>query len=324
VSSLAVCDEAGASVERALGCGRAALELAQSGAETAVLYAAALEGHARVLGAWQRREDAVRTTLPVCRRKTGGPACVGGEGIVYVAIAMQHASVFMECPRDRVLNRNVRGLLAALRELRASAHYFGREVVSVDRSPAGLLGWTRARDGAVLFEVFLGASRSFAIPEGELALVPSEPRMMGKAPITLREAIGAAPDARTIADACARAYAAMGGHDIVRRTLTPAPAVEAAEHPDVRWSPAFEAPIGFWRAGLATDARGVVLDAVLRGDFYQDEDAPERLRAALVGGHAPPERLRDAINAAYGKDGAVIEGLRSLQPVLDALITLAR
>src|SRR5690606_38531596 len=152
--------ERDASVERALSLGRGALE-GVGPSVSAVVVSAAMRGDARVLGAYQRAEDAVASRAPTLRRATGGPAVVAGEGVLYLALALRDASTLMECPRDRVLNRNVRAVLGALRRLRANAHYFGRELVSVERRPAGLLGWTRTSRGAVLLEVFLGVERGF-------------------------------------------------------------------------------------------------------------------------------------------------------------------
>lgn len=328
--------ESNVPVERALELGRGALGVVGRATRSAVV-AADLAGDARVLGAYQRREDALVTKAPVLRRATGGPAVVAGEGVMYLALALSDASALMACPRDRVLNRNVRPFLAALRRFHGAAHYFGREWISLDKRPAGLVAWTRQPSGAVLLEAFLGVGRTFAVPDGELAHPPGAPRMLGKAPITLREALSPLPSARELALALAEACASMTPHELEERAIEEQSGVtvgrhlpllaerleRATHHPGMRWSRAREVPIGLVRAGLAIDARGVVEAAALTGDFFQDADAPERLEAALVGGLPTPERLRDALNATYGRHGVVIEGLRSLQPVLDAFVEVS-
>ena len=309
-------------MERALELGRGALG-AVGRATSAAVVGAELAGDARVLGAYQRREDALVTQAPVLRRETGGPAVVAGEGVTYLALALRDASALMACPRDRVLNRNVRPFLAALRRFHGAAHYFGREWISLDKRPVGLVAWTRRPSGAVLLEAFLGVARTFAVPDDELAHPPGAPRMLGKAPITLREALSPLPSARELALALAEACASMTPHELEERAIAPSPGLASATHPGMRWSRPREVPIGLVRAGLAIDARGVVEAAALTGDFFQDTDAPERLEAALVGGLPTPERLRDALNATYGRHGVVIEGLRSLQPVLDAFVEVS-
>lgn len=310
-------------VARALARGRGAWAAAGASAR-AVLYAAGLSGEGRALGAHQYDADAlstdVRERLPVHRRATGGPVAVAGEGVVYVALALADASVLMECPRDRVLNRNVRPMLAALRRLGGAAHYFGREALSLDRRPAGLLGWTRDPAGAVLVELFLGVERSVFVLEEELGHPVAE-RLLGKAP-TWAAAVLPSVSPSALAEALVEACGPLGRLEPVEALPQPLEA-PAADGAPLRWSSPRSIPIGLLRAGLRTDRAGVVEHAALSGDFYQDAQAPTLLQAALVGGAASPERLRDALNAAYGPEGAVLEGLRSLQPALEAFLELA-
>jgi hypothetical protein len=289
---------AGVAAAEAMDAGAAALATVRRA--RAALVVQAVEGDLELLGRW--------SPAPGPRRATGGPSGRAGEGVLVVALALEEAGVFMETPRDRVLNRTVRGLLAALRHLGFAAHYFGREWVSVDRRPAGLLGWTRASDGRVLFEAWLGASGPF--------VHDSQDRFLDKTPVTLAEA-GTAPTASALAEACERGWPAEWTDGALD-----APEPLPAYPPEgLRWSTPRAAPIGLVQAGLAIEA-GIVRDAALAGDFFQDLDAPERLRTALVGGAPTPERLRDALNVTYGAGGAVIEGLRSLQPALDGFLEL--
>ncbi|HEY8426851.1 MAG TPA: hypothetical protein VIL20_00690, partial [Sandaracinaceae bacterium] len=195
------------------------------------------------------------------------------------------------------------------------------EFVSVEHRPAALVAWAREPRGAVLLECVLGVDRTFALPDRELGLRPSAPRMLGKAPIALAE-LGLRPTAPALAREVARACAETRPFDRAERALEPL----EIEPPPVRaraWSAPREVPIGFVRAGLTLDERRVIEDAVLAGDFYQDADAPSRLRSALAGGPATPERIRAAIDATYGPHGAVIEGLRSCEPVLEAFLEVA-
>jgi hypothetical protein len=306
-------------VARAIAMGRAA-QTGTTDAMPIAIYAASMQGDARVLGAFQRKEDALAGDhANVQRRTTGGPLVVAGEGTLYLALALRRADSLMECPRDRVLNRNVRPILAALRALGANAHYFGRDFVSVDRRPAGFLGWARERDGAVLVEVVLGATRSFAPRDEELGVRPAT-RMLGKEPITLAGAMQV-PSATDLANALARACAALRPFAIEAHAPAPKPRL-VTEPPAVRWSSPREIPIGIVRAGVAVGASGKITDAILAGDFFQDADAPARLHDALVGREPAAPRFRDAIDETYGPGGAVIEGLKTLEPVLACFVEL--
>jgi hypothetical protein len=305
--------EADVEVGRAIAMGRAA-QTGTTEAMPIVIYAASMRGDARLLGAYQRVEDALAGSHGnVQRRTTGGPLVVGGDGTLYLALGLRRADSLMECPRDRVLNRNVRPILAALRALGADAHYFGRDFVSVDRRPAGFLGWAREREGAVLVEVVLGTERSFAPRDDELGVRP-ETRMLGKEPIALANAMEV-PSATDLATALARACSTLRPFAIEEHAPIPKPRL-VTDPPAVRWSSPREIPIGILRAGVAIGASGRITDAALAGDFFQDADAPARLHDALAGREPVPHRFRDAINDTYGPGGAVIEGLKTLEPIL--------
>src|SRR5262245_33240 len=92
-----------------------------SAEQPVALYLAPLELAAVVLGAYQHAAHALRSealaalALPVLRRRSGGSAVWAGEGLLYVAIGLHDASALMSCPPGRILNRNVRGLLAGAR-----------------------------------------------------------------------------------------------------------------------------------------------------------------------------------------------------------------
>ena len=124
-----------------------------------LLYGAELSGAALVLGAHQHAPHALRAealellALPVLRRRSGGAAVWAGQGLLYFALGLLDASTLMPCPKGKLLNRNVRGLLAGLRGLpRRGAllrprlrelHRRSRRIHRLGRSPR----WARpARD----------------------------------------------------------------------------------------------------------------------------------------------------------------------------------
>jgi hypothetical protein len=314
--------------------------VADAGAPPVALYGAVLTGAGLALGAHQRAAQAVRlshareASVSVVRRASGGPTMRAGDGVVYLALGLRTASTLLECPRDRVLNRNVRGLLAGLSAGGVAAHYFGREFVSLARRPAVGCHWSRDAHGHVLLEFFLGVGASH-LPDDALVAYPSrvEPALNGKEPITFAEAYaeterGTAPEADALIElALVRGYAQAYQLELESVTAPDvSPRVDLAIRDDdddaLRWSQPHEVPIGFVSAGLAV-RDGVIRDARLAGDFFADADGTARLRSALVD-HAPsPELLVAAINATYGPRGVVIEGLRSLAPVLSAFLELS-
>lgn len=274
-------------------------------------YVASLDGATLVRG---RHQLFASTThhAAVTRRRTGGREVFGGEGIVYLAMGLSSASVFLTCPRDRVLNRNVRGALMGLTTSGAATHYFGRDFLSVQHAPSLYVGWTRDDEGFVMLEMFVSVARPYAELD-ELAQ---------KEVVTLEHVLGRTVTVDEIVDRVVhRGYGAKYGIEILERArredevrhLEPGPSEK------LRWSTERSVPIGVVQSGLRLDA-GIIQEAALAGTFFEDESGPDRLNAALVGKPARPEVFVDAINRTYGEGGVVIEGLKTLQPILEGFL----
>lgn len=77
-------------------------------------------------------------------------------GTLIVGLALIHDSVLLPTPADRLLNRNVRGLLRGL-----GAQYFGGEHLVIGGRPVGWVGFDRA-EPRVLIEAFIGVDSPIA------------------------------------------------------------------------------------------------------------------------------------------------------------------
>ncbi len=332
--------EQGLSPRRALSAG-AVLANGVTGVDAApvVLYVADLEGDEQVLGCWQRTRDAVKLDearekgLPVLRRTSGGSAVRAGTGIVYVALCLRHGSALIECPPDRLLNRNLRGLLSGLGSVGPNAQYAGGDWINVARQPAALVGWDRTPDGRVLVEAFIARTRSF-VPDPALSAYPKRknPPFQGKKPITLAEAWEEEPTAEDIAERILRGHeevfsvewtrgapvaderrSAEAAMDGLRVDLEP-------EEPEgMHWSKPREIAMGFLSAGLLCDDQGLIVEPRLAGDFFADRETPRVLGDKLAG-KAPSEAVfADALAATF-TGGRVIEGVKDTERVLEALV----
>lgn len=195
---------------RALPCSRrplgAALALgplllARAEAEAAPwITASVVSGPAILLGAAQRAGRVVdlaacaAASVPVLRRATTGTAAYLPEAALIWALALPHlGALFPDARPATLLNRNVRPFLEGFKRAGAVAHYFGREWITIDRSPGALLGFDVAPSGAVLIEVIAGHDAGIAIP-GPLAALEERgvDRWRGKAPVSLASRPGAA------------------------------------------------------------------------------------------------------------------------------------
>lgn len=306
---------------------RADASLAEALAEDDVAvaaYACMLTEKQVVLGAFQlprhNRLHREHAAVPVIARRTGGVAAFGGEGVAYLAMRLRSASVFLDCPPNRVLNRNVRGALVGLSTAGVAAHYFGRDFLSVRQRPAVLATWTRGEGGVVDLEYFVSVTRTFDAAEFLLSGDEYGKRWQGKKLITLEEAWGRAPDVDELVDRIVRrGYTEKYGMAFAEGT----PARDGAipqRHlppPELTWSRRHEIPIGSVEAGLRTMG-GVVESVHLAGDFMADASLNEALRSRLVGLPATSETFVSAINETFLRSGLHVEGFASLQPVLNA------
>jgi hypothetical protein len=302
-----------------------------------LLYGAPLEGAAVALGAYQHAPHALRAAafeaiaLPVLRRQTGGAAVWCGEGVLYGALGLSNASLLMACPPGRILNRNVRGLLAGLRALHAPAHYFGRDFVSLGAEPVAYVGWDQAVDGRVLLEFFVALETPFTLaPELEGYPERAEPALRGKRPTKLRAALPAISAVEVfdgIAGGYAKAFAvelerqAPGADELARATaLRASSKVDLADDGALCWSSPHEDAIGFVSAGVRLDPSGRFKAIQVGGDFFQQRGCPTQLAARLIGEQPSAQGVGAALDDVYGSRPGQIEGLRSLGTLRTAIL----
>jgi hypothetical protein len=307
-----------------------------SEAEPVLLYGAVLDGAAVVLGAYQHAPQALRAeafdalALPVLRRRTGGAAVWASQGLLYFALGLADASTLMACPPGRILNRNVRGLLAGLRAVGVPANYFGRDFVAFGKDPGAYLGWDQTGDGRVLLEAFVAFDTAF-VPAAELSAYPErkEPALRGKPATTLRAA-GVAQSAAECLRALAEGYVSAFRLDPSTRApdeqelrctaeLRVALGVDLRDDLGLCWSAPLEEAIGFVSAGVSLDERGALSGVRMAGDFYQHRECPALLAARLLGREPSAEIVGAAVDAVYSQPG-MLEGVRSLDSLRAALL----
>ncbi len=117
-------------------------------------------------------------------------------GTFLVGLALAHDSVLLPTPAERLLNRNVRGLLRGL-----GAQYFGGEHLVVEGRPVAWVGFDRDAEQRVLIEASVGV-------EAAIATWPISD-MRGRAFASLREA-GFAGSAAELVERIVAGHARFG------------------------------------------------------------------------------------------------------------------
>ena len=124
-----------------------------------------------------------RNGINVYRRLTGGRVVGAGEGWIALALILPTRSSMLKdeaapLKPDQVMNRHVRGLLAAMRHLGLDCFYPGRDAITLERKELAMCTFETDALGAVLVEATLAVNRGMEEvvhdleridPNGELA-----------------------------------------------------------------------------------------------------------------------------------------------------------
>jgi hypothetical protein len=132
----------------------------------------------------------------VSARGQPGVALDVPAGTLVVGLALLHDDVLLPTPADRVLNRNVRGLLRGL-----GAQYFGGEHLVIAGRPIAWVGFDHDADRRVLIEAFIGV-------EAAIATWPISD-MRGRSYASLRE-LGSHDSAMQLAERIVAGHARFG------------------------------------------------------------------------------------------------------------------
>jgi lipoate-protein ligase A len=270
------------------------------------------------------------------RRHSGGRVWAAGAGFLGVALTLPHRSALVapDAPLalepSQVMNRCVRGLLAALEHAGVPAVYPGRDQVTAGRRVLGGVAFEVDAAGALLFEATIGNARDAAVLPAWLdAVDPSgivRAEMLGANDVTsvARErgrglALGEA------AEGLVAGYAARSGVRFESRALEPgerAAVARLAEDAlgDARWlAPRGPRPhlrrastttqLGAFEAQVALDGDGTLHEVLLAGDFLADSPGVERLEQALRGCRPTVEAVEATASAVLAEPGHFVLGL---------------
>jgi lipoate-protein ligase A len=124
-----------------------------------------LQGEGLSLGRYHLAPPPVGGETVRCwRRHSGGRGFPAGEGFLGVSLTLAHRSALVAADRlalapEQVMNRYVRGILAGLQRVNVPAVYPGRDLVTVDGRPLGMVAFEVDGAGALLFEAIIANRR---------------------------------------------------------------------------------------------------------------------------------------------------------------------
>ncbi len=287
-----------------------------------------LRGSAAVLGRHQRASSAIRLEearrrgTQVLRRPTGGRALSIGEGIAAVALALPAPGALTgeALPVARLVNRAVRGVLAAGAILGAPCYYFGRDSLSMQSRPFGYVSFEARKGGASLVEVFLGVEREVALawqldgyPPRQDAVPPPE--------VTFAQALGRVVSFEEVSAAVHKGFERAYGTQLEDGGELPLGALLVAEEEEtgLARSGVAEVPIGFVEALVARQGN-CIARARVRGDFLCASEVVSSLEQAVLGLPLELPALGAAIDRVFKDPLAALIGVRELRIFAEALL----
>lgn len=270
----------------------------------------------------------------IWRRHTGGRALACGDGFLILTLGLPHRAALVgeqadDLRPEQVMNRCVRGLLRAFRELGIDLVYPGLDLVTLERRAVASTSFFEASSRATLFQAIIASARSFA--ETPRLLDAIDPRgnvpatILGAGAISIAEHLAAAsvdtlPDAleepESFGELVAAGYAQTFGLEVLEldpavtatmlgdeglaapregTTTPPSPAAMARDGA-AGWHEATVAgrlgPVTAW----VRPQRGRIIEVVLSGDFIAPEWLASELDRALADLPAEHAAITEAVD----------------------------
>ncbi len=286
------------------------------------------------LGAFHRRPP-TPARAALWFRHTGGRALAAGRDFMIVTLALPHRAALVADDPDalapaQVLNRCVRGVLQALRNLGLDVVYPGLDLVTHQRRAVAAISFVEI-GFPTLFQAIVAVRSSFAAipllldradPGG---VVPAhffgpEDASHLSAVLGTRGASHLEPE--NFAEHAARGYAQSFDLEPRDRALgdpAPTPRPHGVSGPPS--AEVFSNPVARVHGRLGpVEACSRIVDGcvdgfTITGDFIAPHDTPARLASRLRGRPARPADVEEAVQAFFDEDRGYLLGLRNAEVV---------
>ena len=316
---------------------RRLLMIAEATAEASLLCVYECLGDVLGLGRFHAVPDVPEgAEVRLHRRFGGGRPVPLGEGYFGVTLALPDVSTLatggvVRLQPEQVLNRAVRGVLAALETLGVSAYYPGRDLVTAGRKIIGALTLEIEPSGRALVEMAVAANRSFAEVTSFLdradptGVVPADVVLPGHA-TSIAEETGLRATLDTFADAVVAGFVARLGVACVPAE-EPLPPVD----PDDEWLLAGRLAPHLDRYGAARTALGSlqarvalgggrIADLRLTGDFIASAATIARMERSLRDVVPDRSTILHRVNEALAGPTDFLLGVKPLDVIADVVM----
>ena len=297
-----------------------------------------LQGDVLALGRYHLAPEPTGPSAPtLLRRYTGGRAAATGEGFLGLALTLPHRSALVapEAPLAlepaQVMNRCVRGILAACEAAGVPALYPGRDTITAGRRLLGVVSFEVDARGALLFEAIIANARDQALLPAFLDA--ADPAGVVRATMVQPDDVTSIARERgaplAVADAAAglaAGYAARFGVRFTPRAFTAEERATVARIADdvladARWLRArvplaaldhrasTASQLGVLEAHVSLAEDGTLGEVVVAGDILAGSPTMERLEGALRGAAPTLEAVEAVVARVLAEPGSFVLGL---------------
>jgi hypothetical protein len=282
--------------------------------------------------------DAADEPVQLHRRLGGGRVMPLGAGFALLSLTLPHRSALVSdeplaLRAEQALNRCVRGLLGGLRRLGVQAFYPGRDCITVGGRTLALVSLESDARGATVFEAAVAIDGDW---QRLAALVTAVDRdgvvsaqLFAPDAVTTLAAHGATPTLTMLADAIGGAY--MQEFDLIGATAAEQPAPKHAEERARAWLASRRPPtaldrhaiewgqLGVFEVYLAA-RDGVIVDALLGGDFIANSASVTELEEQLRGCRLERTAIAAIVDAVYADRRNFLLGVGPLAAVVETIL----
>lgn len=309
-----------------------------------VLRIARPSGEALVLGRFQRARSALRLdrvadrSLTVLRRLSGGTSVRLAEGCLHVSLALPDRNDPIPCEPRQFLQRYGAGIVRALSARSAKARYYGKDLLSIEDRPVGVLSFELHPEGAALLEAILGVETAWRPPE-ELVGYPG--RTKGEAGGAITRLDRELDSVEDLPKMIQESFGDLLGLSVDPHDFNPLEAerIRSLEHRvvvDTQEEPPralylrrydskpVEEAIGFVEASVRLTQGRFLRQALIQGDFMADSGSIEALQERLKMVPVKRRPVALVIDDVLGAPDHVIMGIRRLGSILEAVLDAAK
>ena len=275
------------------------------------------------------------TRVRLHRRHSGGRATAFGDGFVGIALTLPHRSALVSpqplaLAPEQVMNRCVRGILEGLKAAGVAAFYPGRDFITVDRRPLGLVAFEVGPTGALLFEAILANRRDFSLLPAFLDEVDPDgvvsAEMLAAEAATSLARLGATLPLDDVAALVRGGYEQVFGLEFeVARAPAPAPIEEdswlrqRSPRPELDRHGSTRTQLGCLEAHFVLDGARIA-DIVLAGDFIANSPAVDELERGLRGSRAERRVVDEVVARVFARPENFVLGIGPLETIAETIM----